>query len=198
MDNWLGFEILMQDYFSILGVRRDASERQIKDAYRRLAKEFHPDVSSHPDAKRRFVEISEAYIILSDPEKRKWLRSDEIRKHRERQKQAAYEAWVKKQQILARKRAEAIANSDYAKFEQSPIYKTAMALNNIYDYIFLALGLGVTFGPLVAWRNAVLRDPEMEYSLATFLGPMTVGAIFTLAIYYYLFVLKRENQQDEE
>ena len=198
MDSWMGYKILMQDYFTTLGLRRDASERQIKNAYRRLAKEFHPDVSSHADAKKRFVEISEAYIILLDPEKRRWIRCDEIRKHRKRQKQAIYDEWVMNQQMIAKKRAEAIANSDYAKFTQSSIYKTAMALNNVYDYIFLALGLGVTFGPLVVWRNAVLRDPELDYSLATFLGPMAVGTIFTLAIYYYLFVLKRENQQNEE
>lgn len=59
-----------KDYYRILGVGRDASEDEIKKAYRRLARKYHPDVSREPNAKERFQEVSEAYETLSDPEKR--------------------------------------------------------------------------------------------------------------------------------
>ena len=60
----------VRDLYEILGVRRDASPDDIKRAYRALAREHHPDVSSAPEAEERFKEIVGAYEILSDPQKR--------------------------------------------------------------------------------------------------------------------------------
>jgi curved DNA-binding protein len=59
-----------KDYYAILGVARDASPEEIKKAYRRLARKYHPDVSKEPDAEERFKEVAEAYQALSDPDKR--------------------------------------------------------------------------------------------------------------------------------
>ncbi len=59
-----------RDYYEILGLGRDASDAEIKKAFRRLARELHPDVSEAPDADERFREAAEAYEVLSDPERR--------------------------------------------------------------------------------------------------------------------------------
>jgi molecular chaperone DnaJ len=59
-----------RDYYEVLGVERGATKEQIKSAYRKLALEFHPDRNKSPDAEERFKEISEAYAVLSDDEKR--------------------------------------------------------------------------------------------------------------------------------
>ena len=58
------------EYYSVLGVRRDAAPEEIKRAYRRLARELHPDVNPDPQTQERFKEITQAYEVLSDPEKR--------------------------------------------------------------------------------------------------------------------------------
>ena len=59
-----------RDYYELLGVARDADEREIKKAFRALARQLHPDVSKEPDADVRFREVSEAYEVLSNPETR--------------------------------------------------------------------------------------------------------------------------------
>jgi len=59
-----------RDYYEVLGVGRDADENAIKSAYRRLARQYHPDVNKSDDAEERFKEINEAYEVLSDADKR--------------------------------------------------------------------------------------------------------------------------------
>lgn len=75
------------DYYKILGIKRDATQEEIKKAYRRLAKKYHPDLNKDdPQAKSRFQEINEANEVLGDPEKRRrydeygenWKQSDDF------------------------------------------------------------------------------------------------------------------------
>jgi curved DNA-binding protein len=59
-----------KDYYAVMGVDRTATQDEIKRAYRKLARKYHPDVSKEADAERRFKEVGEAYEVLRDPEKR--------------------------------------------------------------------------------------------------------------------------------
>src|SRR5713226_7562373 len=64
--------MVKKDYYGVLGVRRDASDKEIKQTYRRLARQYHPDVNpGDAAAEQKFKEISEAYSVLSNPESRK-------------------------------------------------------------------------------------------------------------------------------
>lgn len=61
-----------KDYYEVLGLKRDADDKEIKKAYRKLAKKYHPDTNQgNADAERQFKEVTEAYEVLGDPEKKK-------------------------------------------------------------------------------------------------------------------------------
>lgn len=71
-----------KDYYAVLGVEPTADDKAIKTAYRKLAREYHPDVSKHPDAENKFKDVAEAYEVLHNTEKR--AEYDELRQARSR------------------------------------------------------------------------------------------------------------------
>ena len=62
-----------RDYYEVLGVDKSAGEKELKNAFRSLARKYHPDRSTEPDAEEKFKEIQEAYAVLSDQEKGKCM-----------------------------------------------------------------------------------------------------------------------------
>ena len=105
-----------EDFYQILGVAESATEDELKQAYRKLAKKFHPD--SHPgdkECEKRFQEISEAYSILSDSEKRKQYDSH---RQEEPHEKAAYTNTGRKQATESTQHTKVDFENVYKSFEQ--------------------------------------------------------------------------------
>ena len=82
-----------KDYYAILGVDRNATEQDIKNAYRKLARKYHPDVSKERDAEERFKDVAEAYQTLKDPETR--AAYDQLGTHRPGEEFQAPPDWAR-------------------------------------------------------------------------------------------------------
>ncbi len=80
-----------KDYYAVLGVEPAADDKAIKTAYRKLAREYHPDVSKHPDAENKFKDVAEAYEVLHNPGKR--AEYDELRQARSRRQHTGGDAF---------------------------------------------------------------------------------------------------------
>lgn len=77
-----------KDYYQVMGIKQDADAKEIKLAYRRLARKYHPDLNKEPHAEAKFKELGEAYEVLKDPEKRK-IYDQHMREASMRQQQAS-------------------------------------------------------------------------------------------------------------
>src|SRR5687767_8879527 len=86
-----------RDFYTVLGIARGASEKDIKQAYRRLARKYHPDVNpGNKTAEAQFKEVNEAYEVLSDPDKKKkydqyghnWEQAEQFARYQQTQQQA--------------------------------------------------------------------------------------------------------------
>lgn len=180
----------MKDYFKILELASTASADEVKKAYRRLAKRYHPDRNSSPDAQQKFIEINEAYEFLLDDRRRTFYQQRQrqrVSPEEQARREATYQEWVRRQQKTARTRAEANAHASFEKFMKSPIYKTAIVMSRVYNYIFLGLGMVMVFTPILLLIRDGDRLIKDEVSVGFVLLPGIIGAAFTYGIYYYLF-----------
>ena len=138
----------MNDPYTVLQLKHNASPAQIKNAYRRLAKEYHPDVSDHPDAEERFIEITEAYERLQSNEPLEELR-DALRTE-------TRDTWEEDRRKRAREYArmryeEFVANN--SAFKRAWYYEPIRFAIYIVIGIFYVLGAAVTIAPIMFWAR---------------------------------------------
>lgn len=129
----------VSDYYRILGLQNGCSTEEIKKAYRKRAREYHPDINHAPDAKDMFISITEAYEFLITNFER--LASDE-----QAYKQAM-EEWRKYRQDRSRQKARVYAQASYVRFKNTNFYKTTRIFDGtaiIYSLIISILVLVIT------------------------------------------------------
>jgi hypothetical protein len=168
------------DYFEILGIPSTSSIEEIKKAYRKKARLYHPDINPAPDAKELFIKVTEAYeFLIAYHEK---IESDEQTYHQ------AMEEWRKYRQNRSRKRATAYARTSFDTFKNTKFYKTTRILDGttiIFSFVISIMILIYTvYGYIYRLRHPI---PGTEKpSVFVFIMLLILGMIFFIVSVIYL------------
>ena len=182
----------MSDYYKILGLQPYPSVDEIKKAYRKLARQYHPDINHSPDAKDQFILITEAYEFL--------LANHEKIKSETASYEKAMEDWRKYRQDRSRKRATAYARTSYRNFTNSELYKTTKIFNRTTIIFSFAISFMVIlytiFGYLFRLKHPI---PGLDKpSLFTFIMLLLIGIVFLAVSYINLRAYQETNRKKDK
>jgi len=177
------------DYYKILGLPDDATLDEIKKAYRKKARLYHPDINPSPDAKDMFICITEAYEFLITNYAR--IQSDE-----EAYRQAM-DDWRKYRQDRSRKKATVYARTSYGNFKNTKFYKTTRIFDGtaiIFSFIVSIMVLIYTvYGYFFRLRHPI---PGLEKpSLFAFIMLLILGMVFFAVSFIYLRAYQETNKK---
>jgi hypothetical protein len=139
---------MISKYYEILGISKESTLTEIKKAYRKKAKQLHPDVNKSADAHEEFVSLTEAYEYLQNFKSGNFFRK---RNNNVKSNYNRKENLRKEQQKRARQRANMYAKMRYNDFINSKYYKATISLNIIWDFIEIITSLFIISGPLLGY-----------------------------------------------
>ena len=176
----LQVNMILTDYYKILGLPAYSSVEEIKKAYRKKARLYHPDINPSPNAKDLFISITEAYeFLIANHEK---IINDDQAYSR------AMEDWRKYRQYQSRKRATAYTRTSYGTFKNTRFYKTTRIFDGttiIFSFVISIMVLIITiFGYIYRLRHPLpdLKKP----SVFVFIIFLLLGMIFFVASFIFL------------
>ncbi len=172
---------ILNKYYKILGLDSSATVFEIKKAYRKLVKQYHPDVSKYKDAHEKFIEINEAY---------KYLLSAKTGKQHVSKNHISYDDWIKYKREKARREAAMHAKRKYEEFKKSKIYKSSLIIYDIIRYVYLLIGAAMIVIPFASidFDNT---DPKRLPLLIT--GAVTL-CILGLVFIFMILSTKKSNK----
>lgn len=170
----------LTDYYEILGLPANSTIEEIKKAYRKKARLYHPDINPAPDAKDHFISITEAYEFL--------IANHEKIKFDDQAYQQAMEDWRKYRQDRSRKRATVYSRTSYGTFKNTKFYKTTRIFDGTTIIFSLLISIMVIiytiYGYIFRLHNPV---PGLEKpSVFTFIMLLMLGMLFFVVSFIYL------------
>ncbi len=163
-------------YYKILGIPERAGIQDIKAAYRKLAKKYHPDLNQQPDAQEKFILVNEAYEILirlrTQPPIPKSAPIDP------KTREELFRQWMRRERMKARARATTEARKKFEEFRKSPIYKTSQIIFTFYDYASISIGILIIIGAGIGLKvEANFKGIEADHIVVTFFL-VIIGVLF--------------------
>ena len=182
----------LKEYYEILGIPSSSSIDEIKKAYRKKARLYHPDINPSPDAKDHFIAITEAYEFLITNHDR--IKSDE------QVYQEAMEDWRKYRQDRSRKRATVYARSSYTTFKNTKFYRTTRILDGttiVFSFVVSIIVLGYTiYGYFFRLKHPI---PGLEKpSLFAFVMLLILSMIFFVVSFIYLRAYQETSKKQKK
>lgn len=187
------------DYYQKLGVPENAGINEIKNAFRRKAKEYHPDINKSEGAHEQFVDISEAYSYLMDLHNNPAggsagsIARDDY-----------YRQWKAKERQKARQRAEYNARMRFEQFRRSSVYKTTNLLSHMLDYFLLFLGAFIIIAAALGLYTQGLYIEEEGEQILNARGIVAniivtvVGILFILLSYSNIRTYREKMKKQPE
>lgn len=143
---------MIDKYFQILGLSKEASLIEIKKAYKKKAKELHPDLNDSPNAKEDFILLNEAYEYLQNVKTGKVYNQAKQTYSRPRRRYKGHQEWERREKAAARKRAKRHAEMHFEEFEETAFFQTTVALNVIADFLEVSIVVFILVGfPLIGY-----------------------------------------------
>ncbi|HEY9125264.1 MAG TPA: DnaJ domain-containing protein [Bacteroidales bacterium] len=169
---------VIKDYYQILEVSKDASIDDIKRAYRRKAREYHPDVSNFRNAAELFILINEAYEYLLAQAR---LKADKIGAN-QHEAQEIIDQWLRKERERIRERARQHASMKYKHFTKTSFYESTDVYSKVIVILALIFGIGIIAGSIIGTIGAIKKEPKLiNFSyLGSAIILFTFGVIITL------------------
>jgi len=181
------------EYYEILGLGADCTVDEIKKAYRKKARMYHPDINHSPEAKELFIKVTEAYDFL--------ISHFDIKGSDEEEFNRIMEEWRKFRQERSRQRAQYYARKSYLNFKNSKYYRTTRILNGssiIFNFAIAIMVLIYTIlGYIIKLKNPEPDDPPAIFSFILLLILSII--LFTISfIYLKAFIDSRKKRGKEK
>ena len=177
---------MFRQYLNILEVSPDSGILEIKRAFRKKAKRFHPDLNKDSGAHENFILVNEAYEFLMKHYNQPGFKSKKTTEERHRD-------WVEKEKEKARKYAAYQAQKQFEKYKNSKLYKTANLLYSIYDYFALGIGLFIIFAAIFGLH--LQKDFEEGYTLSSIIAGVLLILIGGLFIYFSIMSIQSRKKE---
>jgi hypothetical protein len=184
----------LSEYYRVLGLPLNSSVNDIKKAYRKKARLYHPDVNPSSDARDKFILATEAYDFLI-------ANHDKMIKDEESYRQAM-ENWRKYRQDRSRQRARAYSHASYVRFKKTEFYKTTRIFDGTTIIFSLILSVTMVIYTIAGYIYRLIHPlPEPEQpSVFVFILLLTVGVGFVVVSLIYLKAYietsKKHRKQD--
>jgi hypothetical protein len=180
------------DYYEIFDLPLGSSIDEIKKAYRKKARQYHPDLNSSPDAQDLFIRITEAYeFLIANHEK---IKSDDQAYY------LAMEDWRKYRQHRSRKRATAYANTSYSTFKNTSFYKTTRIFDGTTIIISFIISIMVLVFTVIGYTYRLRHPiPGLEKpSVFSFIMLLSLGMIFFVFSFIYLLAFLETSKKQKK